>query len=89
MEIKCLIKSYVRQPLTDIVGPATVVSNKKGRVTFMACNNNINSMIGTARVANVVLLLIGASSGFEMDIYKFLNICQVHDIPGSWMPSLA
>lgn len=50
--IQCLIKSYVRQPLTEILGPVTVVSSKKRRVTFMECNNDINSMIDIAKVAD-------------------------------------
>lgn len=28
-----------------------------------------------------VLLLIDASFGFEMEIFEFLNICQVHGFP--------
>lgn len=79
--IQCLIKSYVKQPLTNILGPVTVVSGKKRRVTFMECNNNINSMIDIAKVADLVLLLVDASFGFEMEIFEFLNICQVHGMP--------
>ncbi|XP_043254271.1 ribosome biogenesis protein BMS1 homolog isoform X1 [Colletes gigas] len=79
--IQCLIKNYVRQPLTNIVGPVTIVSSKKRRVTFMECNNDINSMIDIAKVADLVLLLIDASFGFEMEIFEFLNICQVHGMP--------
>ncbi|KAK0172180.1 hypothetical protein PV328_005529 [Microctonus aethiopoides] len=79
--IKCLIKSYARQPLTNIVGPVTVVSGKKRRITFMECNNDINSMIDIAKVADLVLLLVDASFGFEMEIFEFLNICQVHGMP--------
>ncbi|CAL7942877.1 unnamed protein product [Xylocopa violacea] len=79
--IQCLIKSYVRQPLTNILGPVTVVSGKKRRITFMECNNDINSMIDIAKVADLVLLLIDASFGFEMEIFEFLNICQVHGMP--------
>ncbi|KAK0179967.1 hypothetical protein PV327_005659 [Microctonus hyperodae] len=79
--IKCLIKSYARQPLSNIVGPVTVVSGKKRRITFMECNNDINSMIDIAKVADLVLLLVDASFGFEMEIFEFLNICQVHGMP--------
>ncbi|OAD47009.1 Ribosome biogenesis protein bms1 [Eufriesea mexicana] len=79
--IQCLIKSYVRQPLVNILGPVTVVSSKKRRITFMECNNDINSMIDIAKVADLVLLLIDASFGFEMEIFEFLNICQVHGMP--------
>ncbi|XP_012252661.2 ribosome biogenesis protein BMS1 homolog [Athalia rosae] len=81
MLIQCLIKSFTRQPLSNIVGPVTVVSGKKRRITFMECNNDINSMIDIAKVADLVLLLVDASFGFEMEIFEFLNICQVHGMP--------
>ena len=46
----------------------------------MECNNDINSMIDIAKVADLVLLLTDASFGFEMEIFEFLNICQVISI---------
>lgn len=79
--IQCLIKAFAKQPLTNILGPVTVISGKKRRITFMECNNDINSMIDIAKVADLVLLLIDASFGFEMEIFEFLNICQVHGMP--------
>lgn len=79
--IQCLIKSYVKQPLTNILGPITVVSGKKRRITFIECNNDVNSMIDIAKVTDLVLLLVDASFGFEMEIFEFLNICQVHGMP--------
>ncbi|XP_020289704.1 ribosome biogenesis protein BMS1 homolog [Pseudomyrmex gracilis] len=79
--IQCLIKSYVKQPLTNILGPVTVVSGKKRRITFIECNNDVNSMIDIAKVTDLVLLLVDASFGFEMEIFEFLNICQVHGMP--------
>ena len=79
--IQCLIKSYAKQPLTNILGPVTVICGKKRRITFMECNNDINSMIDIAKVADLVLLLVDASFGFEMEIFEFLNICQVHGMP--------
>ncbi|KYN01439.1 PREDICTED: ribosome biogenesis protein BMS1 homolog [Cyphomyrmex costatus] len=79
--IQCLIKSYVKQPLTNILGPVTIVSGKKRRITFIECNNDVNCMIDIAKVADLVLLLVDASFGFEMEIFEFLNICQVHGMP--------
>nr|CAD7574514.1 unnamed protein product [Timema californicum] len=38
-------------------------------------------MIDIAKVADLVLLLVDASFGFEMEIFEFLNICQVHGMP--------
>ena len=58
-------------------GPVTVVSGKKQRLTFIECPNDVNYMIDIAKVADLVLLLIDASFGFEMEIFEFLNIAQV------------
>ncbi|XP_018580000.1 ribosome biogenesis protein BMS1 homolog [Anoplophora glabripennis] len=79
--IKNLIKSYTRSPLTEIKGPVTIVTGKKRRVTFIECNNDINSMIDLAKVGDLVLLLCDASFGFEMEVFEFLNICQIHGMP--------
>ncbi|CAI6344416.1 unnamed protein product [Macrosiphum euphorbiae] len=79
--INGIIKNFTRQPLTTINGPVTIVSGKRRRITLIECNNDINSMIDLAKVADLVLLMIDASFGFEMEIFEFLNICQVHGMP--------
>ncbi|XP_067045099.1 ribosome biogenesis protein BMS1 homolog [Acropora muricata] len=79
--INSLLKNFTRQQLTNIKGPVTIVSGKKRRLTFLECNNNINSMMDIAKVADLVLLLIDASFGFEMEVFEFLSICQIHGFP--------
>ncbi|XP_065583035.1 ribosome biogenesis protein BMS1 homolog isoform X2 [Artemia franciscana] len=79
--LRCLIKNFTRQNLSEINGPVTIVCGKKRRVTFIECNNDINSMIDIAKVADLCLLLVDASFGFEMEVFEFLNICQVHGFP--------
>eukprot|EP00794_Sanderia_malayensis_P010984 gene10984-12147_t len=79
--IRSLIKNFTREKISDIKGPVTVVSGKKRRITFIECNNDINCMIDIAKVADLVLLLIDASFGFEMEVFEFLNIVQVHGFP--------
>lgn len=79
--IRCLVKNYTRQKLGDICGPVTIVSGKKRRLTLIECPNDINTMIDLAKVADLVLMLIDASFGFEMETFEFLNICQVHGFP--------
>ncbi|KAL2914398.1 Glycoside hydrolase 2 (Mannanase, beta-galactosidase), partial [Polyrhizophydium stewartii] len=79
--IKSLVKRYTKHSLTEIHGPITVVSGKNRRLTFVECNNDINSMIDIGKVADLVLLLIDASYGFEMETFEFLNILQVHGFP--------
>lgn len=55
--------------------------SKKRRITLIECNNDINSMIDIAKCADLVLLMCDASFGFEMEIFEFLNIAQVHGMP--------
>ena len=79
--IRCLVRNYTRQNISQIKGPITVVSGKNRRITFMECNNDINSMIDIAKIADLVLLMVDASFGFEMETFEFLNICQSHGFP--------
>ncbi|XP_053167289.1 ribosome biogenesis protein BMS1 homolog [Hemicordylus capensis] len=79
--IQCLIKNFTRQKLVEIRGPVTIVSGKKRRLTIIECGCDINTMIDLAKVADLVLMLIDASFGFEMETFEFLNICQVHGFP--------
>ncbi|XP_071945540.1 ribosome biogenesis protein BMS1 homolog isoform X2 [Antedon mediterranea] len=79
--IRCLIRNYTRQNLVTIQGPVTIVSGKKRRLTFIECNNDVNSMIDLAKIADLVLLLVDASFGFEMEVFEFLNIVQIHGFP--------
>lgn len=79
--IQNLIKSFTRTNVTNIQGPITIVTSKKRRITLIECNNDINCMIDIAKCADLVLLMCDASFGFEMEIFEFLNICQVHGMP--------
>ena len=72
-----LIKTFTRNSMHSIQGPVTIVSGKKRRVTFVECNNDINAMIDVAKCADLILLLVDAKFGFEMETFEFLNICQV------------
>lgn len=79
--IRNLVKNFTRQTLTRIKGPVTIVCGKKRRITLIECENDINCMIDVAKIADLTLLLVDASYGFEMDTFEFLNICQVHGFP--------
>ncbi|CAI9719194.1 biogenesis BMS1 homolog [Octopus vulgaris] len=79
--LKCIAKKYCHQKLSTIHGPITVLAGKQRRLTLIECNSDINCMIDIAKVADLVLLLVDASFGFEMEIFEFLNICQVHGFP--------
>ncbi|KAF6741440.1 GTP binding protein [Ephemerocybe angulata] len=79
--LKSLVRRYTKQTLNEAKGPITVVSGKKRRLTFIECNNDLNSMIDIGKVADLVLLMIDGSYGFEMETFEFLNILQSHGFP--------
>ncbi|PSS06575.1 hypothetical protein PHLCEN_2v3633 [Hermanssonia centrifuga] len=79
--MKSLVRRYTKQTLNQAQGPVTVVSGKKKRITFIECNNDLNSMIDVAKVADLVLLMIDGSYGFEMETFEFLNVLQAHGFP--------
>ncbi|CAM9799757.1 unnamed protein product, partial [Heterosigma akashiwo] len=79
--IRSLVKLYTRQNLTEITGPITIVCNKKRRLTLFECTNDLSAMVDLAKIADLVLLMVDASYGFEMETFEFLNILQVHGFP--------
>lgn len=44
----------------------------------MECPNDINSMIDLGKVADLALLLIDASIGFELETFEYLSILKNH-----------
>lgn len=59
----------------------TVVSGKRRRLTFFECPKNLSAMLDLAKTADLVLLMIDASLGFEMETFEFLNMAQTHGFP--------
>eukprot|EP00955_Chlamydomonas_euryale_P101371 365339-Chlamydomonas_euryale.AAC.5 len=75
--IRCLVKHFTNHNLADVLGPVTVVAGKQRRVTLVECPGDLNGMIDAAKYADLVLLLIDGSFGFEMETFEFLNLLQV------------
>jgi ribosome biogenesis protein BMS1 len=83
--LRSLVRRYTKQTLYDAKGPITVVSGKKRRLTFMECNNELNSMIDLGKIADLVLLMIDGSYGFEMVgfVYDVLHTLTLYVIKGN------
>ncbi|WFD34109.1 Glycoside hydrolase 2 (Mannanase, beta-galactosidase) [Malassezia cuniculi] len=79
--MRSLIRRYSKHTIAHIAGPVTVVAGKSRRLTFIECNNDINSMIDIGKIADLVLLMIDGSFGFEMETMEFLNVLQAHGFP--------
>ena len=54
-----------------------VPAGKMRRLTLLECGSDLNTMLDVAKIADLVLLLVDASFGFEMETFEFLNILQV------------
>lgn len=52
-------------------------ASKNKRVTFIECPNDINGMIDMSKVADLALILIDASIGFEMETFEYLSLLRV------------
>ncbi|KAG2495424.1 hypothetical protein HYH03_006371 [Edaphochlamys debaryana] len=79
--IRCLVKHYTRQNLSDVRGPITCVAGKKRRITLVECPSDLCGMMDAAKYADLVLLMIDGAFGFEMETFEFLNLLQVHGFP--------
>lgn len=79
--VRSLVKRYSRQNIQDVKGPITVVAGKKQRITFVECGTDLNSMLDASKIADLVLLMISAQTGFTMDTFEFLNMLQVAGFP--------
>ena len=64
--IRSLVKIYTGQNLGNAKGPITVIAGRKKRITFFECPLDLPSMTDMAKVADLVVLMIDASYGFEM-----------------------
>jgi ribosome biogenesis protein BMS1 len=79
--IKCLVKHYTKQGVNDLKGPITFVAAKKRRVTLIEVPNDITGMVDVAKIADLVLLVVDAHFGYEMETFEFLNLLQSHGFP--------
>ena len=72
------------------LGPITVVAGKTKRITFFECpSDDLCAMLDLAKTADLVLLMVDGSFGFEMETFEFLNMLQVRPLPPpSLLPSL-
>lgn len=82
--IKSLVKRYSKQTLSSPLGPLTVVTSKRRRLTFLECpSGSLASMIDVAKIADIVLLMIDGNYGFEMETMEFLNALSASGMPGN------
>lgn len=61
--------------------PTSSLPGKRRRLTLVECGSDLNTMLDVAKMADLVLLVVDASFGFEMETFEFLNLLQSHGFP--------
>ena len=80
--IKALVKHFSKRNIGgQVQGPVTLVSGKKRRLTFIEVPQDLCGMVDTAKVADLVLLVVDGGFGFEMETFEYLNLLQAHGFP--------
>ncbi|KAI3843938.1 hypothetical protein MKW92_041010 [Papaver armeniacum] len=81
--IKSLVNHFtMEEDGNDIQGPVTIITaDKRTRLQFVECPDDIDAMIDAAKYADLVLLMVDASYGFEAETFEFLNLLQAHGLP--------
>ncbi|KAI3848900.1 hypothetical protein MKX03_030187, partial [Papaver bracteatum] len=89
--IKSLVKKFTERTLTVTTLPRTALSvttlafttalGKDIRLQFVECPDDINGMIDAAKYADVAILIVDASYGFEAETFEFRNFLQCHGFP--------
>jgi len=67
--------------VNEVKGTVTVRSTKNQRITFIECPTDMQAMMDLAKIADLVLLVIDASIGFEMETFEFLCLLHNHGMP--------
>jgi ribosome biogenesis protein BMS1 len=79
--IKSLVHHFTKTKVTNVRGTITLRTNKNQRITFLECPTNMQAMVDVAKIADLALLLIDASIGFEMETFEFLCLLHNHGMP--------
>lgn len=82
--IKSLVRRYTKQAVSQPVGPITVVTGKRRRLTLVETpSDSLASAIDLAKVVDIVLLMIDGNYGFEMETMEFLSVLSSTGMPGN------
>ncbi|GAA5902639.1 hypothetical protein JCM5296_000729 [Sporobolomyces johnsonii] len=79
--VRSLVRRFTKNTMVDIKGPVTVVSGKHRRLTLIEVPNDLGAMVDAAKVADLVLLMIDGSFGFEMETFEALSALSSHGLP--------
>lgn len=78
---KALVKVVGGYSISDPTGPITVVASKTKRITFYDVPASIPAILDISKLVNLVILVVNAKIGLEVEHYEYLNILQATGFP--------
>lgn len=76
--IKSLVKYYTGKNLKTVDGNITIRNAKNQRITFIKCDNELYSLIDLSKIADIAIVMIDASIGFELETFEFISMLKNH-----------
>lgn len=79
--IRLLIKKLCKNTLEAISGPVTLTINKDKRITLFECLPDIHQFVDTSKISDLVIFVIDARIGLEMETFEYLSLLMAHGLP--------
>lgn len=78
---KALVRVVGGYSVSDPIGPITVVASKTKRITFYDVPASIPAILDISKLVNLVIIVVNAKVGLEVEHYEYLNILQATGFP--------
>ncbi|EOB12069.1 Ribosome biogenesis protein BMS1 [Nosema bombycis CQ1] len=79
--IKALVKKLSKNTLENVLGPVTLTVNKDKRITIFECQPDIHQFVDTSKISDLVIFVIDARVGLEMETFEYINLLMSHGLP--------
>ncbi|OAG29791.1 ribosome biogenesis protein BMS1 [Nematocida sp. ERTm5] len=76
-----IVRCYTKQKIQKINGIVTLMAAKSKRLSFYECPADLPTMADTSKVADLVILIIDAVVGLEIETFEMLNLLRTHGFP--------
>lgn len=76
-----IVRQYTKQRIERISGIVTLMASKSKRLSFYECPNNLHTMTDCSKVADLMVFIIDAQIGLEIETFEMLNLLKTHGFP--------
>ncbi|EHY66468.1 hypothetical protein NERG_00108 [Nematocida ausubeli] len=76
-----IVRCYTKQKIQKINGVVTLMAAKSKRMSFYECPADLPIMADTSKVTDLMILIIDAEIGLEIETFEMLNLLRTHGFP--------